>query len=57
MPIKHCRTPRHRTTMPRRAALAAIVGGIIAVSLVPQGFAQDYPNRPVRIIPAQTLDA
>ena len=50
MPLKHCNTSVTRTTMPRRTALGAIVGGIIAASLVPQGFAQDYPSRPIRIV-------
>lgn len=50
MPLKHCNTSVTRTTMPHRTALGAIVGGIIVAILVPQGFAQDYPSRPIRIV-------
>ena len=50
MPVQLSTTPFFQSTMPRRAALAAIVSGIIAATHVPQGFAQDYPSRPVRIV-------
>ena len=50
MPITPSNTTTRRTLVQRRAALGAIVGGMIATSLVPQGFAQDYPNRPIRVI-------
>lgn len=49
--ICHCsHLPKNAINDTRRSALGAILFGIIAASLVPQGFAQDYPNRPVRII-------
>lgn len=46
-PIDH----RGQPIIPRRIALGAILGGILAAGLVPPSFAQqDYPNRPIRVV-------